>query len=385
MIRTNTTFSMLQATAVVAILSIVLWSIGFPAFRFAEAANVTSFSNTLSDSAPGVESNHTLSFVTPTGLAATELISIDFATSGFSGIGLITASDIDLVVDSVEQDLVNGAASGSNWGVVAAGTVITLESGTSTISATATVVIRIGTNATHGAPGANQITNPTVGSYEITVAVGNSDTGATRVAIVDSVTVTATVQTIFNFTVSAVVSGLSVNGATTTATSTITTIPFGVLAVDTPATAAQDLVVSTNAANGFVVTVITDQQLTSANGADIDGFANGQYTETPLEWSANPPASTLGQEETYGHWGITTNDPTLSPSLTDLFDASTTGQLYVSASTTPVEVFRHNGPTDGTNQGIGQTRVGYTVEISALQEAGNDYTATLTYVATPVF
>lgn len=376
---------MLQATAVVAILSIVLWSIGFPAFRFAEAANVTSFSNTLSDSAPGVESNHTLSFVTPTGLAATESISIDFATSGFSGIGSITADDIDLVVDSVEQDLVDGAAAGTDWGVSAAGTVITLESDTSTIAATATVVIRIGTNATFGGAGANQITNPTVGSYEITVDVGNSDTGATRVAIVNSVTVTASVPTIFDFTVTGVGSGQTVNSDTTTVVSSQVAIPFGELVIDTQATAAQDLEVSTNAANGFVVTVVTDRQLTSSNGADIDGFANGEYNSTPLSWGANPPASTLGQEETYGHWGITTDDPSVSPSLVDLFAASTTGQLYVSASTTPVEVFRHDGPTDGTNQGVGLARVGYTVEISALQEAANDYTATLTYVATPVF
>jgi hypothetical protein len=376
---------MLQATAVVAILSIVLWSIGFPAFRFAEAANVTSFSNTLSDSAPIVESNHTLSFVTPTGLAATESIDIDFATSGFSGIGAIAADDIDLVVNSVEQDLVDGAAAGTDWGVTTAGTVITLTSDTSTISATATVVIRIGTNATFGATGVNQITNPTVGSYEITVAVGNSDTGATRVAIVDSVTVTATVPTILDFTVTGVGSGESVNSATTTVVATETEIPFGVLVVDTQATAAQDLVVSTNAANGFVVTVVTDQQLTSANGAIIDGFANGGYTTAPLDWASNPPLATLGQQETYGHWGITTNDDTVTVGLTDDFDVNGVGQLYVSASTTPVEVFRHDGPSDGTNQGVGFARVGYTVEISALQEAGNDYTATLTYVATPVF
>jgi hypothetical protein len=57
----------------------------------------------------------------------------------------------------------------------------------------------------------------------------------------------------------------------------------------------------------------------------------------------------------------------------------------VSASTSPVEVFKHNGPADGTTQDIGKARVGYKVEISALQEAGSDYTATLTYVATPVF
>ena len=57
----------------------------------------------------------------------------------------------------------------------------------------------------------------------------------------------------------------------------------------------------------------------------------------------------------------------------------------MSASTSPVEVFKNNGPADGTTQNIGTAKVGYKVEISPLQEAGSDYTATLTYVATPVF
>jgi hypothetical protein len=383
MIRTNTTFSLLQATAVVAITATILWSVGIPAFRFAEAANVTSFSNTLSDSAPSVESNHTLTFVTPTGLAAGETISIDFGTAIFTGIGSIVADDVDLNVNGSELTLIDGAASGANWNVTAAGDVIDITSGTSTIGANATVTIQIGTHATTGGVGTNQITNPVVGSYEITLTVGAADTGATRVAIVDAVTVTATVETIFDFTVIGVNAGLTVNGDSVTSTSTSTALPFGVLVVDTPATAAQDLTISTNAANGFVVTVQTDQQLTSANGADIDGFVDGNYTASPLLWAS--PAKTLGVESSYGHWGITTDDSTVTSGLTDEFDVGGAGQLYVSASSTPVEVFRHNGPTDASTQGIGIARVGYTVEVSALQEAGNDYTATLTYVATPVF
>lgn len=382
MYRTNTTFSLLQAVAVVATLATILWSVGVPFLRFAEAANVTSFSNTLSDSAPNEVSNHTISFVTPTGLAAGENISIDFGTTSFSGIEDLTAQDLDLFAGT-ERTLIDGAASGASWGVNAAGTVIDITSGTDVIASGTTVTIEIGTNANEGGAGVNQISNPTVGSYEISVEFGLVDTGSTRVAIVDSVTVTATVETIFDFTVSGVDVGIDVNGDTVTSTSTSTAIPFGVLEADTQATAAQNLQVSTNAANGFVVTVITDQQLTSSNGADIDGFVDGNYTTTPLQWAA--PAGTLGLESTYGHWGITTDDSTITAGLTDAFDVNGTGQLYVSASTTPVEVFRHDGPTDGTIQGIGNTTVGYSVEITALQEAGNDYTATLTYVATPVF
>lgn len=383
MIRTNTTFKLLQAITAVVTLATVLWSVGVPLFPKAEAANVTSFSNTLSTSEPLVAANHTLSFVTPSGLAAGQTISIEFGTTSFAGIGSIVAQDLDLSVNGVEESLIDGAASGADWNVTAAGTVIDITSGTDTIGAGATVTIQIGTNATTGGTGTHQITNPSADSYEILLSVGSADTGATRVVILDVVTVTAAVPTIFDFTVAGVNVGQSVNGDTVTSTSTTTGIPFGVLADGVTKTAAQDLQVSTNAANGFVVTVVTDQQLTSATGADIDGFSEGSYTTTPTIWDA--PAVVLGDEDTYGHWGITTNDSTISPTLTDLYGVSGTGRLYVSASTTPVEVFRHNGPVDGTTQGIGITRVGYSVEISALQEAGDDYTATLTYVATPVF
>jgi hypothetical protein len=382
MIRTNTTFTLLQAITAVVTLATILWFVGAPLFRIAEAANVTSFSNTLSDSEPTVESNHTLNFVTASGVAAGDTISLNFPV-GFTGIDSLVADDIDLNVNGVERSLVDTAASGLDWNVTASGQVIDITSGADTIGSSATVTIRIGTNAISPGAGTNQITNPAVGSYEITMTSGLTDTGATRVAIVDVVTVTASVDTIFNFTVLGVDAGLGVNGDNTTATSTPTTIPFGSLVADTPATAAQDLEVSTNAANGFVVTVQTDQQLTSATGADIDGFVDGSYATTPVLWDS--PAVALGSENTYGHWGITTNDNTVYSGLTDAFDVDNSGRLYVSASTTPVEIFRHNGPTNATTQGIGIARVGYTVEVTPLQEAGNDYTATLTYVATPVF
>ena len=45
----------------------------------------------------------------------------------------------------------------------------------------------------------------------------------------------------------------------------------------------------------------------------------------------------------------------------------------------------NTGPADGTTAGIGAARIGYQVQISALQEAGDDYTTTLRYIATPTF
>ena len=380
MIRASNTFSVLQATAAIVAFAIILWSLGVPSLRFAEAANVTTFSDTLSDSAPSAVSNHTIEFVTPTGLVGGELISITFP-AGFTGIAGLDFNDLDLSVNGSDEDLAAAAAT-TDWGVNASGPVIDIESGTDTIGAGATVTIEIGTNATNGATGDTQITNPaTSTSYEIEVDVEGNDTGSTRVAIVDTVTVSASVDTLFTFEVTGVTSGTLVNTADSTGgDTTATEIPFGELLADTASTAAQNLEVSTNAANGFVVTVQTDQQLSSANGADIDGFRNGNYDATPVAWES--PGVTPGNENEYGHWGISSSDTTLTAGLSDLYSG---GDSFVSASTTPVEVFRHDGSSDGSVAGEGTAQVIYKVEISALQEAANDYTATLTYVATPVF
>ena len=145
----------------------------------------------------------------------------------------------------------------------------------------------------------------------------------------------------------------------------------------TPVIAGQSLAVTTNATNGFIVTVIQDQNLTSATGADIDKFKDGAATSVPTAWTA--PLGTLGSEATYGHFGVTSEDATLTAG--DEFGS----QLYAGNLATAREVFMHNGPSDGTTANQGYTEVAYEVEITSLQEAGTDYTSTLTYVATPSF
>jgi hypothetical protein len=377
----RTSFSLLQVIAAVAAIAITLWSLGLPSFRLAEAANVTSLTNTLSDSAPSVVSNQTIRFNTPNGVAAGDTIVITFPAS-FGGIANIDFGDVDLAINSSDAT-VAAAPLGATWGITTTATSITLTSGSGTIASSATVTIEVGTNATFGTAGDERITNPGVGSYEINLTVGDLDTGSTRVAILSPVEVTASVDTLLEFSVAGLGQGNTINSTSTTGASTATAIPFGQLQAGIATTVAQELSVTTNASNGFVVTVAVDGQLVSATGADIDGFENGTYTSSPTIWSG--PSATIGNENTYGHWGITTNDSSVGPGLTDPYDVLGSGNLYVSASTTPVEVFRHNGPSDGTAPNIGQTEVGYQIQISALQEAGDDYNATLTYVATPVF
>ncbi|MFM2339470.1 MAG: hypothetical protein RLZZ360_106 [Candidatus Parcubacteria bacterium] len=361
--------AMLVAAAVLAV------SVGY--YNTAGAANLFQVSNTLSDSDVSALSNHTIRFTMATsssGVSAGGTITVTFP-AGFN-LGTIDFTDVDFSINGTDQALA-AAAAGATWGVSTSSQVLTLTSATGVVTAGQAVVIEIGTNATFGTTGTDRVTNPTAGSYEFLVTAGTVDTGRTRVAILDNVDVTAIVNTSFTFVVTGLATSTTINGTTTTGSSTATAIPFGVLTAGVPKVLGQRLNVTTNARNGFVVTVEQDQNLLSSTGADIDGFIDGAYTNAPALWAA--PTPNIAQENTWGHWGLTSADDINSNEF------NTGGTRYVSASTTPRQIFGHNGPSDGTTAQIGQSDVAYAIQITPLQEAGDDYNTILTYIATPTF
>ncbi len=375
MFRTEHSVGMLKSIAMIAGLAIILWSLGLPSLRLLQAASITGVSDVLSDSAPSAASNHTITFTTPSGIAASETVTITFP-SGFD-ISSLAVGDFDLSVAAADQTLA-ASASATDWGVATSGQTITLTAPSSGTPAAANdeLIIKIGTNATGGT---NQITNPSAeGSYEISIGGTMTDSGATRVVILTAVTVSASVATIFNFTVSGTPAGTKINNQTTTGATGSTTIPFGSLTALTATTSAQLLTVSTNAANGYSVTVQVDGALRSSTGEDIKEFSQDSDTNTPTTWAA--PTGLINSPTTWGHWGVTSDDTSITSRAGNEFGDN----LFIAASTTPREVMQHTGPVNGTGVGVGTTTVGYRVEISALQAAG-DYSTTLTYVATPTF
>lgn len=364
---------MLRVVAGVVGLALLFWSISFPTFfRSAEAASITSASDTLSDSDLGVAANHTIQFTTPNGVMNGGTILITFDPDFTLPVAGFDFGDLDVTDDGAEITL-GSSATGDIWGVATTSTTILLTTSTSSglisVASSSVLVIQIGTHATSGGTGNSQIANPaSAESYEITIDGSMQDSGAFRVVIIDDVVVTASVNTTFTFSVTGVDNGLSVNGTSTSATSTSTTIPFGVLAAGSIKTLAQDITVTTNADNGFAVTVYEGANgLQSSTGADIDGFIDGADTITPSPWQT--PTASPSNENSWGHWGLTSTDP-------DLFGSN----LWIAPSTTPRTVFSHNDVVLAST-----TRVGYQAQISGLQEAGDDYTTTLTYIATPVF
>ena len=346
-----------RVVAMLVACALVMWSVG--SFGTAQAANLTDISDTLSDSAPSVTSAHALSFIAPGGITDGDTVTITFPAE-FTGVTTTVTGDLTVQVDGVTDPHASFSAVGQD---------ISFDSVTATSTQVVTIDIADG-----------KITNPAaVQSYEIVVDTG-TDLGRTRVAIVDTVLVTAQVDTTFDFVVSGLATSTAINGTSTTGTTGTTTIPFGTLSADTVYTLGQQLQVTTNARNGFVVTVEQDGNLQSSTGADIDGFIDGAYTDSPAAWQA--PGDSLLLENEWGHWGLTSDDSDLNGNE---FNVGGGGDRWVAASTTPREVFSHTGSADGTTQDYGLMKVGYQIEITPLQEAADDYQAILTYIATPTF
>ena len=366
--------SLHRVVAMLVAIAVLTWSVG--AYSNAQAANLAVISNTLSDSDVASLSNHTIQFTVPTsspGVIAGGTIVVTFPVGFNLSTSSVAFGDVDFTINGAQQTLAAVAAPGV-WGAAVSGQNLTITSNNGVVTAGQIVRILVGTNATGGT---NRVTNPGIGSYEFVVTAGAADTGRTRVAILDNVDVTAKVDTSFIFTVTGLATSTVVNGTSTTGSTTATSIPFGTLIAGQMKTLAQRLNVTTNARNGFVVTVEQDQNLLSSTGADIDGFRDGAYTNIPEAWGAAPTNSILN-ENTWGHWGLTSEDADLN---SDEFGSA----LFVAASTTPRQIFAHTGPSDGTTVDKGVTDIGYQIQITPLQEAGDDYTTTLTYIATPTF
>ncbi len=315
------------------------------------ASPLTSVSDTLSDSAVGVAANHTITLTNDVALASGDYFSV-VLPAGFGG---ILQSNISCPGSTDASSPASSTALCVANAPIATGTFSIIITG---------------------------VTNPvTAGSQTIEVATKDSgdaiiESSQAMVAVIDNVVAQADVPATLTFEVRPLATTTAVNGATTTVATATTSIPYGELAINVPKIAAQELRVTTNAEEGFSVTIQQNQNLTSGGGSDIDSFVDGT-SSAPQAWSA--PTSILDAEWTYGHFGFTTDDASLFGG--DLFGDSLWKGL---SSTTPAEVMYHNGPADGLADGKGVAKIGYQVEVSGLQQTG-DYSNNITYVVTPIY
>jgi hypothetical protein len=155
----------------------------------------------------------------------------------------------------------------------AGGSTLTLvpPSGTGVYVPTSTpITIKIGSNATIGQQGAHWITNPSTGGiYTISVGGTFGGSGNMLVSINSGVTVQATVAESLSLSVSSIgaLSCTADDGATITAIGTApTSVPFGTISANTFYQGCQDLIVSTNAGNGYSVTVQESSAMRTVDG-----------------------------------------------------------------------------------------------------------------------
>ncbi|MFC1646977.1 hypothetical protein ACFL1A_01705 [Patescibacteria group bacterium] len=232
------------------------------------------------------------------------------------------------------------------------------------------------------------VTNPSASNSSVYARIVSYDassdqideaTVAMAVLEANSIYVTASVESIFTFTVSAVTVG-SVNGASIDLTdTTANTIPFGVLTAGTPVIAAHDINIKSNANNGYVVTVEADATPPLSDGAtgnNIDEFTG--TNAAPTTWSE--PAGSTKNVNT-GFFGYTTEDSVLGTGTADRF-TSAGGDKWAGTTTSPLEVI-YNAVAPGSGAGE-TTRLGWELEVNTYQPPG-DYTGSVTLIATPTY
>ena len=327
---------------------------------YADAAVLTSGSVALSDSRPSTASvTYTIDFSNVT-TSAIKCIKAVFSTqasggsvpSGFTSTGAALSGTSDYIPTP------------ASWSVDASvnGTVaITYATGETPASASSRTVVLTGITNASTADTAYYLQFSTFNNTNCSSSAVDSSTIAFIYTTGQAVSVT--VDSTLTFTVNSVAGSQSVNGATTTVSSTSTTIPFGTVTASANAIAAHDLTISTNSDNGYTTYIRYTGDLTSG-GNTIDDLAT--YT------NASPGAFSAAGTEAFGY---TTNDATLGTGTAGRFISN----KWATFDTTNYEVAYSAGPVSSET-----TRVGYQVGVGGSTDAGV-YTTTVILTATPIY
>lgn len=165
-----------------------------------EAATLSNRSDTLGTSAPNTSANHTIRFTTVQAVPVNGFVTV-LLPNEFS-VPPLLPEDADFLINAAQIPLATtaGSGSGSPYGLSSSGNTIQITLNTADpIAAGSSIEIRVGTHATFGAAGTQQILNPaTIGTYTISVQTAAADTttvdtGVIPVAIAQPVGITGTV------------------------------------------------------------------------------------------------------------------------------------------------------------------------------------------------
>lgn len=336
----------------------------------AKAASLTTMSDTLTRIKAATIANHTIQFITPTGVGTGETVTVTFpAGPQFTGLASVLFSDVDFAEGnsscaSFSEKTLAGSASGATWGVSTSATVLTITSGTGTITAGNCLRIKIGTNATNQTTGVNQLTNPAAGTYSIALTAGPSDSGTLSVVVIsdDTVAISATVSPTLTFSLSSTTAGF---GTLASGTGRWATGGGGANASagtdPTAANSAHTLTMATNGTTGYTVTY---------NGATLTSGLNTIPAVTITGDSDGSPGTS--------QFALCGKGTSGSPTVASGYVCSTTSDYnFVASTTTPFASRTAPASSDVVS-------VAYLANISGSQQAGN-YTTSVVFICTANF
>ena len=340
-----------------ALVAVILFGT-FLQFSPAKAAALTSMKDTMTRMQKNTLSDHVVSFVATSGVAAAGTITVTWPVT-FVGEASIDYTDVD-VTDNATPLTLAATASGATWGAVfsddGAGTrnKLTITSDSGTITAGHTIVITIGLGATSGD---KQILNPTSAANSIIISLtSGADSGTLAVAILDNdqVQVSGDVDEILEFSLSA--NSMALGTMTSSAVAKAAT--------------AVDMVTSTNADSGYAVTV-----------QDVGSGSNpGLYNTQAAKLIASADATLAAGTEGYGLAAkrLSGSGATGTVDAKYAFDYASSTQVG-GLLRTATNLMSATGPVDDET-------VGMKVEaaIASITPAGN-YADTLTFICTGTF
>jgi len=314
------------------------------------------------------------------------------ATNGFDLNGLGTSNIA-----------VSSSGCNNNWTVAAvtAGTASTdhtirIDRNTDTCAAGSTITVTIGDNnkkLINPAPILSGHTQGVADIYTINVktrdgADNTLDESNVKVAVIEGVLVSATIQETLSVTVSGVSSGTSACGQTTNVATTATSVPWGTIAnFGTFLHAAQTVTVSTNAVSGYTVKIAENDQM-GRNGITCTGANAGEAQNCIQDTTCGPTACS---ETTSQDW-TSTSYYGMGYSLANIsgtdaaFTYNESGRTFsakqfadLEASETQQTIMSKSTPAASS-----QVYVCYRLNVSATQPAGY-YFNRIAYTATATF
>ncbi len=345
-----------------------------------QAANLTSSKLTLSDPRPSTGSNQnvTYTFTWKNTTAATlKCVTYNFWTTANGSTeptGMVTNG-------STKGTFTGTGITDGNWTVPGSpteGTIKTTNTTGDAISAATQITMPFTVPRNPSTSGTFYISIATFTDSACSTPSGGNDNVVISAVTVDAVTVGATIDPTITFAVAGVSASTTYKGSLSTSDRCVdsaTAVTFGTtalrLAADTNYDCAQQLTTSTNANEGYQVT-LTGRQ-TSGNFLKHTGNPALDITNWTGTNGSPTATATSGSSEQFGY---TTNDSTLSGTATR-FTAS--DNLFAGLTTSADEV-AYSGAAVASDQ----VNVGYRLRFTGTTEAGT-YQGTLTYTCTPTF